>query len=150
MTQLDTFLAMRRRMRAFAESLSADQALRIPAGFNNNVAWNIGHIAVTQQLLCYKLSGVPLAVDEDFVADFGKGSAPGDWTRTPARDRVHALLTELAEQFIADVDAGRFETFEPYVTSAGIELESLEDAINFNAVHEGIHLGYCMALLRAS
>ncbi len=35
------------------------------------------------------------------------------------------------------------------MTSAGIRLESVEDAIAFNNFHEGIHLGYVMALKKA-
>ena len=48
----------------------------------------------------------------------------------------------------ADFEAGMFTSFEYYKTSAGIELNSPEDVLSFLPIHEGIHLGYAMALKR--
>jgi len=48
-----------------------------------------------------------------------------------------------------DYDAGIFVGYQSYLTSAGVQLESVEDAIVFNNYHEGIHLGYLLGLRKA-
>ncbi|MEM8908542.1 MAG: hypothetical protein AAGD05_11895 [Bacteroidota bacterium] len=45
-----------------------------------------------------------------------------------------------------DLQSGRFQSFEPYQTSYGLNLTDLESAIAFNNIHENLHLGTMMAL----
>ena len=55
MTEL-IFKYIRRNRELFLDlvnSLSVDQLNKIPEGFNNNIAWNFGHIVITTQALCY-------------------------------------------------------------------------------------------------
>ena len=47
-----------------------------------------------------------------------------------------------------DFDAGIFVTYNEYETSTGLVLDSIETAIAFNNLHEGIHLGVIMALTK--
>ena len=148
MIQIPTFLKTRERMRAFAERLDADTLLSIEPGFNNNVAWHLGHIVVTHQVLCYKLAGVPMNVDDDQVAAFIKGSSPKDWTSPPDVGAMVPLITELAERFASDFERGLFKEFKPYTTSVGLELDSLEAAFTYNLMHEGIHFGFAQAQAR--
>ena len=42
------------------KDLSTNQFLKMPTGFDNNVAWNLGHILTVQQRIIYKRSGLPL------------------------------------------------------------------------------------------
>ena len=144
-----TFVTMRGRIRAFAESIDPADAMCIPDGFSNSIAWNVAHIWVTHGLLCYKLSGLPLPFEESAVAMYGKGSSPADWSAAPDYASLLPPLTDLADRFLEDLRAGKFTEFTPYTTSAGVELRSIDDAVVFNGLHEGIHLGYCMALRRA-
>lgn len=146
---LRTFRTMRARIRDFGASFAPEELFRIPPGFSNSIGWNLAHIWVTHQLLCYRLSGLPLLIEEEAVRMYGKGSSPADWEAAPAPASILTPLTELADRFEEDLAAGRFGSFTPYTTSAGIELRSLAEAVEFNALHEGLHLGYAMAIRRA-
>jgi hypothetical protein len=39
----------------------------IPEGYSNNLIWNIAHIIVVQQMLVYKLSGLPMMISDEMV-----------------------------------------------------------------------------------
>ena len=55
----------------------SDEALHaIPAGFNANLHWQLGHLVVTPALLTFKNSGLEMPLPADMVAVFAKGSAP--------------------------------------------------------------------------
>lgn len=150
MSQITTFLGMRKKMIALGERLSAEEAHRIPRGFKNNVVWNLGHVLVTHQILCYKLSGLPMLVDGDMIARFAKGTRPEDWEEPADLSAVLTQLLPLGEKFVNDYAAGVFKEFEPYTTSTGFTLENIDDAFSFNLAHEGLHLGYALAQRRAA
>lgn len=146
---LDILTTTRRLLQNATADLTPEALIRIPEGFNNNVLWNVGHVVVTQQLLCYKLSGMPMGIDDPTVEMFCKGSSPKDWTTTPDMASLIGPLHDLVETTRRDYAAGRFGGYDTYTTSTGYTLVSIEDAIAFNNLHEGIHLGYVLALRRA-
>lgn len=128
------------------ENLSDEQLIKIPAGFNNNILWNLAHLAVTQQALNYKLSGLPTYVSEQLMEENKKGSSPSSWSKVPDVKFIKEQLIELPEILGRDYEAGKFKQFNNYMTSAGYELKNIDDSILFNNFHEGIHLGSVMAL----
>jgi hypothetical protein len=128
--------------------LSEEQLNHMPTGFNNNMIWNFVHIIVTQQLLTYGLSKLPLNVDSEHVDAFRKGSKPVRLYTMSEIEAFKNLAVSTLDQFERDVEEGKFQTFKTYPTSFGIELKSLEEAIAFNNVHEALHLGYAMSLKR--
>ncbi|GAB5535446.1 MAG: DinB family protein [Rubricoccaceae bacterium] len=129
--------------------LAEDDLLAVPEGFNNNILWNLGHVVVTQQLLHYGLSNLPLLVPDELVAQCRKGTSPADWDTPPDLDEIRRLMTELPRQLETDLAASRFTEFRPYMTSVGVELADLETALSFNQYHEGLHTGAILALRRA-
>lgn len=128
------------------ENLSDEQLLVIPQGHNNNILWNLGHIVSAQQGLCYGRAGLPMNISPDFIAFFRKGSAPSAWENSPSVKEVKELLISTADKLEQDYKAGLFQSYNEYPTSYGVTLKSIEDAIAFNNVHEGLHLGVIMAL----
>jgi len=52
------------------DSLTTDQLNEIPAGFNNNIAWNFAHAIVSQQLLCYAKAGKEINIDKEFLEKY--------------------------------------------------------------------------------
>ncbi|MEM1176794.1 MAG: DinB family protein [Acidobacteriota bacterium] len=152
MKTIDMLQTTRRLVVGLSQGLPPEELVRIPTGFNNNVLWHLGHLAVTQQLLCYQMAGVPMVIDDAWVGLFRKGTSPRDWAADasiPDYDEIVAQLHGLATRLREDYDAGLFTGYKPYGTSAGVQLDSIEDAIVFNSFHEGIHVGYLMALRRA-
>jgi hypothetical protein len=126
--------------------LPAEQMLAIPAGFDNNIAWNLGHLIVVQQSLHYRLSGLPMYVSMDLVNMYKGGTSPADWQTTPNIPELLELLTTLPHKLAEDVTAGKFQQFHPYTTSTGVNMQNMNDALTFNQFHEGLHLGFILAL----
>ncbi len=136
----------RRNIFSIIESLEESKVQLIPEGFNNNVAWNVGHIIVTQQLLCYTFANLPLNVSQELVDLFRKGSKPEGVL--PYKELI-SVSDELLDKFLEDCKQNKFANYTPYTTSYGVVLASVEDATAFNNLHEALHLGYIMALARA-
>jgi hypothetical protein len=139
----------RNNMLNAVQGLSSEQLNKIPKGFNNNIIWNLGHVLVTQQLLNYKLSGLSCNVDDSMIQTFSKGTQPPTQVKDEEIDFIKAELVRLPQVTNEDYNKGIFKTFKAYPTSYGIELNNIEEAITFVNVHEGLHLGYIMALKRA-
>jgi hypothetical protein len=125
-----------------------EQLNKIPQGFKNNIAWNIAHLTVTQQLLCYKLSGLNCLVSEEMIAGFQKGTAPNQPISKEEFEVIKAQFLQLPLQLEEDYNKGIFKNYSEYKTSVNITLNSVEDAIMFNSYHEGIHLGIILQLMK--
>jgi hypothetical protein len=128
------------------EGLSPGDYVQIPTGFDNNIAWNLGHIIVTQQALHYTLSGLATAVTKTEVAMYKTGTSPANWSTEPDIPHLLTLFDDLPQKLLADYESGQFQRYRAYRTSTGIHLESLADALAFNNFHEGLHLGAILAL----
>lgn len=128
------------------EGLSIEQLNKIPEGFNNNIVWNIAHMVVTQQLLCYEFSDLPISVSEVLLKSFRKGTCPEFEVSLVKYEEIKRLFSILPEQLEADYRAGIFKTYQEYTTSVAITLNDIDEAIAFNNLHEGIHLGIILSL----
>ncbi|MFY0643444.1 MAG: DinB family protein [Bacteroidia bacterium] len=131
------------------KNLSLDQLNQIPSGFNNNLIWNFGHILVTQQLLCYRMANLEALLPDDFIDSYRKGSKPIGYIGANEWQKMKDFSRHSLDKMEEDLAQGKFKNYKEYSTSYGLTLKSIEDAINFNALHEAMHLGYAMALLRA-
>lgn len=147
--QLDITLATRQLLLKNLNSLSKEALFTIPQGCNNHIFWNIAHVVVTQQLLVYKLSGVPMLISDSLVDKYKKGTKPdGAVASDEEIETIKTGLISCIEQTRKDHDNGAFNQFHPYETSAGVTLKSAADAVSFNLFHEGIHLGSILAIKR--
>ena len=128
------------------EGLTIDQLNKIPEGFNNNIVWNIAHLVVTQQLLCYKLSGLKCNVSDEMINEFQKGAKPSYKVTTEEFEKIKNQFLKLPDVFDEDVSKNIFQNYYEYKTSADVTLKNIEDATIFNLFHEGIHLGVILQL----
>ena len=119
---------------------------KIPVGFSNNLIWNIGHIIVAQQVLVYKLSGLPMMIADEMVDKYKNGSRPERDVTQAELDEIKNLLLETINKTAADYNNGVFKTYNEYTTSIGFNLKNAEEAIVYNNFHEGLHLGIMMSL----
>ena len=146
---LDIIKQTRANIIKMTEAQSLEVLNQIPEGFNNNLIWNLGHVIVTQQLLCYSLSGNKPVVHSELIAAFRKGTKPEGNIGQGQYDLLKELAYSTLDQFQTDYQEGLFTDYKNYMTSYGIELTSVEEALQFNMAHESMHLGYCQALRRA-
>ncbi|REH56168.1 DinB family protein [Tenacibaculum gallaicum] len=128
------------------EGLSHEQLHIIPEGFNNNIAWNVAHLVVTQQLLHYKLSGLNCLAPDELIEGYKKGTIPTKGFTEEEFEEVKELLIGLPETLEEDFEAGIFTKHQEYETSTGFVIDSFESAVAFNNLHEGMHLGIIMNL----
>ena len=144
----ETALFARRSMLKILEERSYEELVKIPENFRNSIFWNIAHLLVTQQLLFYKLSGNELRIDKDMVTKYGKGSVANEDVQESDIQYVKDHLLTAMSETQKDYNKGLFIDFKSYMTSTGIELKSIEDAIKFNTFHDGIHLGIVLSLMK--
>lgn len=144
--QLDILTKSREFILKLIEGFTIDQLNKVPNGFNNNIVWNIGHLVVTQQLLCYKLSELPMAVSENMVLKYKKGTAPQGVVSNDEFEDIKKLFLNLTKQFEFDFSKGIFTSYQTYTTSVDVTLTDIDSALAFNNYHEGIHLGVILGL----
>ena len=70
----DTTLKSRKFLKDLLENLTLEQLNKVPEGFNNNIIWNVAHTIVTQQLLVYNLSAIPMIISDELVEMYRKGT----------------------------------------------------------------------------
>ena len=145
----DTTIKNRIIFKSFLEQFTLEQLNKVPEGFSNNIFWNIAHTVVTQQLLVYSLSEIPMLVSKELVLKYKKGTKTEHEATQEEVDEIKGLLFSTVEQTKVDYAAKIFKHYNTYTVSTKSTLTNVEDAITFNNFHEGIHLGYILALKKS-
>ena len=115
------------------KDLTAQQLNKIPASFNNNIIWNIGHLVWAQQSDCYKRNGLQIVVDDKYFSPYRSGTKPGSFIDEAEITAIKQLLITTIDQLAADIEIGTLVT---------------NDAIWGLLLHDWLHAGYIMALKR--
>ena len=136
----------RKLLASFLENYTLEQLNKIPEGYSNNLIWNIGHIVVVQQMLVYKLSGLPMMISDEMVEKYKKGTKPEHDVTQAEVEEIKDLLLETIRKTEVDLNNKVFQNYNEYPTSTGFVLKSAEDAMAFNYFHEALHLGIMMSL----
>lgn len=144
--ELEMLIQGRKNLVGLISRHNDEQVNLIPSGFRNNLIWNLGHIIVSHQILCYKFSGLDPVVPAAIIDQFKRGTAPVDTLDHDQINQLKTLAVETTTRFKKDYQKGIFKEYQSYQSLYGVELNSIEDAIVFNNTHEGMHLGYIMAL----
>ena len=89
-------------------SLTAEQLNKIPQGYNNNIIWNLGHIASSAQVICYKRAGLPVTIDEKYFTPFLTNTRPGDFINAEEIETIKQLLISTIDTLQTDFDNKMF------------------------------------------
>ena len=130
------------------ENLTVEELNKIPPGFNNNVIWNLGHLIAAQQTICYLRNGAKPFIDETFLSLYKNGTKPGAYVGESNVAEMKKLFLDEIDQFGKDYGDGMFSTNMAWTSGYGIEIANIDDAINYDLFHEGLHRGYIMAMKR--
>ncbi len=136
----------RKVLLGFLEKYSLEELNKIPEGFSNNLIWNIGHIIVVQQLLVYKLSGLPTMVSNEMIEKYQKGTKPEHNVTQEEVDEIKVLLFSTLEKTKQDFEENIFQNYIEFTSMSGFTMKSAANAIEFNNYHEAIHTGIMMQI----
>lgn len=128
------------------QGFTLEQLNKVPEGFKNNLIWNVAHIVVTQQLLVYKLAGLPVMVSDELIEKYKKGTKTEHEASQEEVDEILSLLHTTIAQTEKDIENNLFQNFTKYPTSTGFVLKTNQDSMEFNNFHEGLHIGVIMAI----
>ncbi|WP_400163121.1 DinB family protein [Brevibacillus sp. TJ4] len=117
----------------------------IPAGFNNNIRWHLGHLYLDQYLWLQHLTKEEIPLPAGFREWFGYGTKPADWTSPPpSLDTLRQLLAEQPGQ-IRDMYSHRLEEEFP-ATESG--MHTIAQVLVRTIFHEGLHLAAINSIRR--
>lgn len=145
-TELTLFRATRQNAINLIKDLSLDQINKIPEGFTGNIAWHLGHMVATHRGLIYQLNGLRSGLEKDFIMKYKKDSKPEGPIEPKEFEYITEQLLNQIDELEEDIAKGVFGENTPYQTSYNYEITNLEDAVKFSNLHQGLHLGYIMAL----
>ena len=145
-SSVSSLRSLRQALLASTQDLSLEQVNRIPQGFRNNIAWNMGHMIASMQGLCYQRSGVAPRIQESMLAPYRPGTVPEHPVDEHEWKRIGEDLIRTADWLEQDLESGLFTSYDPLPTRSGITLSSAREAADFLLFHQGFHQGYIAAL----
>jgi len=129
------------------DSLSVEQLNKVPAGFNNNIIWNFGHIVVSTQTLVYVRTGIK--ADTSWVKyneDYRKDTKPTRFVEQAEIDELKEIAIHSIEQIAKDYEDGLFGEITSFSTATyGYPMDTVEEVIALTSGHDNVHYGYGLA-----
>ncbi|MBT2663014.1 DinB family protein [Bacillus sp. ISL-45] len=119
------------------DTVSEEDAEKIPAGFNNNIRWNLGHIYLDQYLWIQAVTKEPADVPEEFKSWFGYGTSPANFTEeTPTVSELKDLLKTQP----ARIKESYGDRLDDEFTPTEMGMHTIEQVLVRTIFHEGMHL----------
>lgn len=147
-SKIDLIRKTRSKALEIISGLSIPELNKIPEGFNNNIIWHLGHLIAAQEGIFYLRGKLELNIEQEFFNSFKNGSRPDREILAEELENIKSLLFSSLDQFESDLEKNIFHNYPQWTTSMGIEINSIEDALDFLPFHEGLHLGHIMSYKR--
>jgi hypothetical protein len=138
----------RNRILKIMETLPDAKLLTVPAGFNSNPLWQIGHCVASQQRLMYMKSGLPMRISEAYAENFKNGSSPKTWATTPDIQEIKNSILSTVSQLREDLENGIFKQYESFTTGMGFTVSNHLEALSYANFHEAEHTGNLKYLIK--
>lgn len=131
------------------EGLNTEQLNTIPAGYNNNIIWNMAHMIAVQQSLSYVRAEQPVAVDDRYFTPFLPGTRPERALDEHEIVEVREVFISSLDRLQEDYDKGYFGNYTPSAGIRkiyGITLRTIDQGIAYTLFHDGFHAGYIASM----
>jgi hypothetical protein len=131
------------------KDLTIEQLNEIPKGFNNNIIWNLGHLIASQQGLCYTRAGIKQVISTEFFDRYKSQTKPSGIISEEEIAAIKNLSVSVLDQLEEDYNKQLFSNYEAFNTRYDVPITNIDDAIDFLLFHEGLHMGYIMAMKKS-
>lgn len=148
---IDIMRGARKFLINLIDGISIEKLNEIPFEFNNNLAWNFGHVVATQQILCYRNAGVKPVIEDEFIDKYKSGTRPAGNIDEKEFKIIKENLIQSIDKFEEDSRTNLFENYKAFESKLypGVRINNIGDAAKFVCFHDGLHVGYSMALKRS-
>ena len=147
--EIELLKKSRQHLIELIKDITPEKLNEIPEDFNNNIIWNLGHIFTVQQSICYLKAGIETLIDFKEFSDYKPQTKPENVISLDEINRIKNSFVSIIDQLQVDYDRGVFSNFQSFSVPFGLEITSIDEAINFMLLHEGLHVGYIMAMKHA-
>jgi hypothetical protein len=148
---IDIIRGARKFLLNLIDGISIEKLNEIPEGFNNNLAWNFAHVIANQQILCYRNAGAKPVISDEIIDKYKTGTRPEGFIDEKEFENLKQFLLSTIDKFEEDSATNIFENYKAFDLKSypGVRLKNINDAAKFVSFHDGLHVGYSMALKRA-
>ena len=143
---IDNIRKTREYVLSLIKDLSLEKMNKLPHGFNNNIIWNVGHLVAAQQSICYTKAGLASVIPEDPIRHYRPGTRPDRFVEGDEEDEIKKMLFSTLDTFEKDYQRNAFQGYVPWTTRTGININNINEAIQYLHFHEGLHTGVIMSM----
>ena len=157
MTRLEFALEQIRLTRQYTcrllETVDPADWFRMPPGGVTHIAWQVGHLAMGQYVLCLKRIRGNRDDDKDlvsqgFLEQFGRGSVPQpDPAQYPSVDHIRAVFDRMHQQVLEELPALTDRELDTPPLVPHPQFTAKYGALTWASRHEMLHAGQ-IGLLR--
>jgi hypothetical protein len=152
-TAIDRIKFARQYTRRFLTGLSDQEWFWCPSELTTHIAWQVGHVAVSQYNLCLRRVRGRTAEDETLIPDhfievFKLGSTPDpDPQNNPSLAEIRQVFDAVEQQVVTELATREDEDLDVPVEQPHPVFKTKLEAVEYAPQHELVHAGQ-IALLR--
>lgn len=99
--------------------------------------------------MCYIRAGLPITVNDKYFSPYIPNTKPEKFINEQEIENSKKLFSTAIDKLQSDFDKKMFENYSPSATTPkvyGVEVNKINEAIDFLLYHKGFHGGYIISL----